>query len=356
MKLGMLHLLEDPVGKTEHEIVREQFELMHAAEDLGFDSIQPAEHHFSEYGYLASPQVSLAAVAARTKRIRLGTGVVVLPFHNPIRVAEDFALLDLLSDGRIDLGVGRAYQPAEFAGFGVDRTKSREVFDEGVRLIQKCWTEDRVTFDGKHYQVEDLCVRPKPLQQPHPPIYMACLSPETFAIAGSHGFNIFMSSAFGLQADQAKAGIEAYRTARSAAGFDPDTGAISNLFIIYVADSMEQARAEFRGPVTGHYRTTAQYASPPDNQPAVAGHERYQDSRRVASAVEFDDLLDSPVLVCGDVDHCVERVAHLARDFGFDEMLCWTRIGSMERMKVQHAMELISGKVIPAVEKELERD
>src|SRR5690606_37223043 len=127
MRLGMLHLFENPIGKTEHEIVREQMELMVAAEDLGFDSIQPAEHHFSEYGYLASPQVSLAAVAARTSRIRLGTGVVVLPFHNPIRVAEDFAFLDLLSDGRVDLGVGRGYQPMEYRGFGVDQTQSREI-------------------------------------------------------------------------------------------------------------------------------------------------------------------------------------------------------------------------------------
>lgn len=138
MKLGMLHLFENPVGKTEREVVKEQFELMVAAEDLGFDKIQPAEHHFSEYGYLASPQVSLAAVAARTKRLRLGTGVVVLPFHNPIRVAEDFAFLDLLSDGRVELGVGRGYQPMEFAGFGIDQSRSRQMFTEGVELIKRC--------------------------------------------------------------------------------------------------------------------------------------------------------------------------------------------------------------------------
>lgn len=130
MKLGMLHLFENPVGKTEQQIVKEQMELMHEAENLGFDSVWPAEHHFSEYGYCASPQVSLAAVAARTRRIRLGTGVVVLPFHNPVRVAEDFAFLDLMSDGRVDLGVGRGYQPLEFRGFGLDgqQANSREIF------------------------------------------------------------------------------------------------------------------------------------------------------------------------------------------------------------------------------------
>lgn len=353
MRLGMLHLFENPSGRTEHEIVKEQFELMYAAEDLGFDSIQPAEHHFSEYGYLASPQVSLAAVAARTKRIRLGTGVVVLPFHNPIRVAEDFALLDLMSDGRVDLGVGRGYQPMEFAGFGVDQTKSREMFDEGIKLVQKCWTEDRVTFHGKHYTVDDLCVRPKPLQQPHPPIYMACLSPETFAIAGAYGLNIFMSSAFGLDAVQAKQGVEAYRKARAENGFDPQSGQIANLFMIYAADSMEQARADFSEPVTWYYRTIAKYVSPPVDQPPVPGYERYQQSRKLASQITFDELVKTPVLACGDVDHCVERVTYLAREYGFNEMLCWTRIGGMDRRKVQRAMELISGKIIPRVKKEL---
>lgn len=240
MKLGMLHLFENPVGKTEHEVVKEQMELMYEAELLGFDLVWPAEHHFSEYGYCASPQVSLAAVAAKTKRIRLGTGVVVLPFHNPIRVAEDFAFLDLMSDGRVDLGVGRGYQPIEDKGFGLadKQANSREIFDEAINLVRTCWTEERVTFNGKHYQVDDLYVRPKPLQKPHPPIYMACLSAETFRLAGRYGFNVLMSGAFGLSAEGAKAGVADYRAGRREAGFDPAAGKIALLLKVYVADSM----------------------------------------------------------------------------------------------------------------------
>jgi len=136
----MLHLFENPVGKSEYQIVKEQFDLMRAAEDLGFDSIWPAEHHFTEYGYCASPALSLAAVASVTKRIRLGTGVVVLPFNHPIRVAEDFAMLDLMSDGRVDFGVGRGYQPGEYKGFGIDQTKSRGIFNESLEVILQAWT------------------------------------------------------------------------------------------------------------------------------------------------------------------------------------------------------------------------
>src|SRR5690606_6271572 len=121
-------------------------------------------------------------------KIRLGTGVIILPFHHPVRVAEDFAFIDLMSDGRVELGVGRGYQPTEYKGFGLDQTRSRAMFAEGMQVIHKCWTEDRFSHHGEFYHFDDICVRPKPLQRPHPPIYMACLSPETFALAGRMGY------------------------------------------------------------------------------------------------------------------------------------------------------------------------
>lgn len=351
MKLGMLHLFENPDGFTEHEIVKNQMELMIESERLGYDSVWPAEHHFSEYGYCASPQVSLAAVAARTSKIRLGTGVVVLPFHNPVRVAEDFAFIDLMSDGRVDLGVGRGYQPMEFEGFGMDMTKSREIFDEGMQVLNKCWTEERFSFHGKHYHYDDICVRPKPLQQPHPPIYMACLSPETFEIAGRYGHNILMSTVFGLTPELAKEGMKSYRKGRKEAGFDPLGGKISCLIMVYPGETMEEAREAFGPRVTWYYRTIAKYVAPPQGQQAVAGYEGYTASRDLASTVEFDDLVDGSSIVCGDVQHCQEKLIALAQEFGFDELLCWTRIGGLENAKVLRAMELMGSEVLPAVRK-----
>jgi len=347
----MLHLFESPAGRTQHEIVKETMDLMCAAEDLGFDSVHPAEHHFSEYGLLGSPQVSLAAIAARTKRIRLGSGVVVLPFHNPIRVAEDFAMLDLISDGRVDLGLGRGYQPAEFAGFGLDPTKSREMFNEGAALIKKCWTEEHVTFKGEFYQADGITVNPKPIQKPHPPIYMACASPESFDYAGEQGFDVFMSSAFGLDSSHASKGMERYKKARDKAGLDTEAGKVSNLVMIYVADSMEQARADFEGPVNTFYQNAKKFVAPPEKAP-VKGYESYKDTN-MGRGVDFDELERSGVLVCGDVEHAVERLCQMSRQYGFSELLCWSRMGGLETKKVQRAMELISGKVIPAVKKEL---
>ena len=355
MKLGMLHLFENPVGKSEHQIIKEQMELMYEAENLGFDSVWPAEHHFSEYGYCASPQVSLAAVAARTKKIRLGTGVVVLPFHNPVRVAEDFAFLDLMSDGRVDLGIGRGYQPIEYKGFGLadQQADSRAMFDEAISLVRKCWTDDRVTFKGKYYQVEDLVVRPKPFQQPHPPIYMACLSPATFKLAGAYGFHVLMSGAFGLSPEGAKQGIADYRAARRAAGLDPAAGKVALLLKVYVGDTMEAARKDYAGPVTWYYRTVAKYLAPPAGQDAVKSYELYSASRSAAENLSFDQLAESPLMVCGDVDHAVEKLTKVTREYGFDELLCWTRIGGLENPKVLRSMELMSGRVMPRVRGEM---
>ncbi|MGA7763227.1 MAG: LLM class flavin-dependent oxidoreductase, partial [Candidatus Binataceae bacterium] len=254
MKFGMLHLFENPIDKTEHQIVKEQLGLMRAAEELGFDSIWPAEHHFTEYGYCASPAVTLAAIASVTKRIRLGTGVVVLPFNHPIRVAEDYAMLDLISDGRVDFGVGRGYQPGEYKGFGIDQSMSRGIFNEFLQVILQAWTQERVNFKGVHFNIEDQPVRPKPLQKPHPPVWVAALSEATFSLVGKWGFNLLCAPVFGFQGETATDLLEVYRNALRAGGHDPATKEIAALVMVYCAETTEQARREFADPVMWYYR------------------------------------------------------------------------------------------------------
>src|SRR5216683_1150549 len=181
MKFGILHFFEHAAGgKTEHQIVREQLDCMRVAEDMGFDSIWAPEHHFTEYCFCASPMLMLAAMASVTKRIRLGSAVVVLPFNDPVRVAEEGAMVDLMSDGRLDLGVGRGFQPVEFRGFGVDQARSHEMFDEALQIIERAWSGETVAFKGRHFNIEEHAVRPKPIQQPHPPIWLASVTAPSF--------------------------------------------------------------------------------------------------------------------------------------------------------------------------------
>src|SRR5262245_34889275 len=152
-------------------------------ERLGFDTIWLAEHHFSTYGILPSLPVLAAAVARETRRIRIGTAVVIAPFAHPLRIAEEWAMVDILSDGRLEFGLGRGYQPKEFVGLDISMEHTRERFDECMEVIRRAWTEERVTFDGQFYKVPGVAVFPKPLQQPHPPLWTAAVSPDTYRLA-----------------------------------------------------------------------------------------------------------------------------------------------------------------------------
>ena len=343
----MLHLFENPAGRTERDIVHEQLALMQAAETYGFDSVWPAEHHFSEYGYCASPALSLAALARETKRVRLGTGVVVLPLNHPLRVAEDFALLDLMSDGRVDLGVGRGYQPLEFARYGVDQTRTREMFHEAIEVIRRAWTQESVTFHGAHYRFDDVPVRPRPLQSPHPPIWMAALSPETFELAGHYGFHLLFGTAFGLPPDKARELQAAYRRGLVAGSHDPGLRRRAALMMVYVADSLEQARADFYAPVVWYYRTIAKYVAPAAGQAPVKSYEMYVRTRDIAATGTWDDFVARKAVICGDPDTVVEALAAAQQTYGFTDLLCWTRLGGLDPRKVLRSMELMSTKVIP---------
>lgn len=347
MRFGQLHLFENPAGRSEKEIVDEQFDVMVRAEEFGFDSVWPAEHHFSEYGYCASPAVTLAAVAARTKRVRVGTGVVVLPLNHPIRVAEDFALLDLMSDGRVDLGVGRGYQPHEFHGYGIDQTRSREMFHESVEIIQKAWTEERLSYEGEFYRFHDLSVRPKPLQQPHPPIWMASLSPETFELCGRYGFNLMCAPVFGFNVNTGVTQIDAYRQALSDHGRDPAAHEIGGLIMTYVAETTQQALEDFRDAVMWYYRTFAKYIAPPKGQAAVKTYEFYTRARDFLEVVEWDAIVGAGAVVCGSPEQVVDRIAQIRELTGMTHYLAWTRIGGLAHPKVLRSMELMAERVMP---------
>jgi len=347
MKFGMLHLFENPIGKSEHQIVKEQLDLMRAAEDLGFDSIWPAEHHFTEYGYCASPVVTLSAMASVTKRIRLGTGVVVLPFNHPIRVAEDYAMLDLMSDGRVDFGVGRGYQPNEYRGFRIDQSKSRGIFNESLDVILQAWTQERVNFKGIHYQFEDQPVRPKPLQKPHPPVWVASLSEATFAMVGKWGFNLLCAPVFGFQGKTADDLLANYRSALRAGGYEPASREVAALCMVYCAETNEQARREFAEPVLWYYRTIAKYVAPPAGQEPIKTYEMYAATRDLAASITWDQLLGAGAVICGDRDYCREHIEKVRDRFGINLFLCWTRLGGLDHRKVLKSMDLMQKYVIP---------
>jgi luciferase family oxidoreductase group 1 len=344
---GMLHLFEHPAGRTEQQVLREQLDIMVQAEDYGFHSVWPAEHHFSEYGYCASPAVHLAYVAARTKRLRLGTGVVVLPLNHPVRVAEDYATLDLISDGRVELGLGRGYQPHEFRGYGVEQSKSRQIFQEGVEVLLRAWIEERFSYGGQFYQFEDLEVRPKPLQKPHPPIWMAALSDDSFALCGRYGFNLLTAFAFGADIDRIHHNVERWREALRREGRDPSGYRAGCLAMTYVAETSQQALADFAEPVLWYYHTFAKYVAPAAGHPPIPTYELYALTRDFVQSVTWEDLVRRGAVVVGSPDQVVDRIGQIVEKTGLSLYLAWIRIGGLDHAKVLKCMELMASKVMP---------
>jgi alkanesulfonate monooxygenase SsuD/methylene tetrahydromethanopterin reductase-like flavin-dependent oxidoreductase (luciferase family) len=193
MKLGVLQFFSWPERRidlaTVYARALERIEIM---DRTGYDAVWLAEHHFSSFSVCPSVHMMGTLAAARTRRLRIGTAVSLAPFYHPLRLAEEVALLDVLSDGRVNWGAGRGFARVEFAAFGVPPEESASRFREAVEIVLQAWTEERLTFTGQHFHFEDLELLPKPVQRPHPPVWMAASSEGAIEWAASRGFSILM--------------------------------------------------------------------------------------------------------------------------------------------------------------------
>jgi alkanesulfonate monooxygenase SsuD/methylene tetrahydromethanopterin reductase-like flavin-dependent oxidoreductase (luciferase family) len=201
------------------------------------------EHHFTGQGQVSASMTVLAYLAARTRNIRLGTAVVVLPWHNPVLVAEQVATLDLLSGGRVDLGVGKGYRQAEFDGFCIPMAEATERFDEAMEVIRKAWTsEGRFSHHGKRWHYDNIVVEPEPLQRPHPPLWLAAGSHDSVRRAAREGYNLLLDQL--AQVDQIAQRIAIFREecGRIGRAFDPATVATARALQMIHRES-ERAQA-----------------------------------------------------------------------------------------------------------------
>ncbi len=196
MKFGIFyeHSVQKPwTRQSELRAYHQALEQIELADELGFDQVWEVEHHFlEEYSHSSAPEVFLAAAAARTKRIRIGQGISVClpPMNHPVRIAERAAALDLISNGRLEFGTGRSATWAEVGGFGIDPDYTKEMWDEVIRAIPKMWTEEEFEWNGKYFKMPPRNVLPKPIQDPHPPMWVAVSSPETAVQAAERGIGM----------------------------------------------------------------------------------------------------------------------------------------------------------------------
>jgi len=214
----------------------ERFEIMDQA---GYDAVWLAEHHFSGFSVCPSVHMMATMAAARTKRLRIGTAVSLAPFYHPLRLAEEVALLDVLSGGRVNWGAGRGFSRGEFAAFGIPIEESATRFRETVDIVLRAWGEERLTHAGEHFQFDNVEVLPRPLQQPHPPVWMAATSESAIDWAASRGFSILMDP----HCTHAELGSkrERYGEQLASAGFSAAGRDIPMARLIAVAPSAERA-------------------------------------------------------------------------------------------------------------------
>src|SRR6185436_12214724 len=227
MRFGTFFFFQAAPGLSHAEVVHRELEQMEWTEELGFDQIWLTEHHFIDYGLAVDPGTLACAAASRTRRVRIGLAAAILPFHHPLRLAEQLALVDVISGGRLDVGVGRGNRPAEFRGYNVPQQENRDRFDEAVDIIQQAWTEESFTYRGRFFTVVDAHVQPKPMQRPHPPLYQVCASTESMEATAARGWPMLNSVLRGNAEQQIVTNRNAYVAAlRKEGRGDADVAAL----------------------------------------------------------------------------------------------------------------------------------
>ncbi|WP_084959079.1 LLM class flavin-dependent oxidoreductase [Thermoactinospora rubra] len=349
MRFSTFHLFHRFDGQSFKDVYDYHLELVELAEELGFDGVRLAEHHFRDYGVVPNLFTMLAHAAARTSRIRLGTGIVVLPLHNPVHVAEEAAMVDVLSGGRLDLGIGRGYQSYEFEGFAVDLAEARDRFNESLEMILGLFERDGFRHEGKFYRTgTEVSLTPRPLQRPHPPIHVAAVSPETVTMYAERGLPILADPAAPYR--KVVQAAETWRETAARAG----VLAGQELVVarsVYVAPTVEQARedqARFEAAFD-RSRIFNPRSAPidPRTGKAAQGFEYYQDRYLRGGAVSADFRWEQ-LEVIGDPRRVIEQISVL-REAGFAHLLCdfgSTRPLPLEEMK--KVMRFFAAEVMPA--------
>lgn len=332
MKFGLFTVFDnysDRNPRTAEQLLYEILDQTEFADTLGFDSVWYAEHHFSEYGILTSPHMLITAAAHRTKRIRLGVSIVSLPFHNPIRVAEDYALADVFCNGRLNLGLGSGYLPHEFAGFNVDGKDKAHRFNDALAVIEKAWTGEVFSHQGEYYQFRDVQLKLLP-KQDKVPLWIGALRPQGVKYVGQMGYNIMgVPYVAANSIEELRQIIDDFKTSYCEAGHDQSKINIPLALHTYVAETREEAIETAREHLN-LYLATRQYGK----------------------GAQFEDLQAREQLLIGTPDEVIDMIRKY-RSIGMDHVMMLMNFGGLPHEKVMKSMELVAKHVMPAFDQEL---
>jgi len=356
MKFGLFYELIALRPHDEAAVQRaywEALEQIQFAEEMGFEYVWETEHHFTDrFSYSSAPELFLTAAAARTSRIRLGHGVVLLTMNHPVRAAERGAVLDLLSGGRLEFGTGRGTSEAELGGFNIDPEISRDMWDEALGMIPKMWTQDSFEHSGRFWTVPPRNVLPKPVQKPHPPLWVSGVSPQTFEIAADKGLGVlsFSLSAPGQSENAVKMYRERIRNAEPVGAFVNNQVAAFTVTLC-LEDDDEAKRVG--GFAAGAYKMGAQslygkWAKSDGGWRAWYGRDYFTEVE--TDADEVDKMVDEAVVCIGDPERCIKVIKHW-EEVGVDQIMCLMQAGRIPHEKVMESIRLFGERVIPYFKK-----
>ncbi len=314
---------------------RRMFEQIIELERLGFDQAWVTEHHFGGYGgSLPHPPTFLAAVAQRTSRIRLGVAVAVLPLHNPLEIAESYAMADVISDGRIEFGIGKGSEPIEYVRFGADKSEASQRMKECAEIIRQAWSDQAVNFHGEFYNYDNVNVLPKPVQRPHPPIWVgATRSEETFRWAGQNGFDLMTVPFVHPTTDALQDLVKMYREELARAGHDFVGREVLGKFHIYVSDSYERGMREAT-PYMQNYSNI---------------HTAVDPDRKLTNRDIGSDMARGFIIV-GDPERCSDTIQRWREEGGITSFSGTFHFGGMPQEMALKNIHRFAERVMPALE------
>jgi alkanesulfonate monooxygenase SsuD/methylene tetrahydromethanopterin reductase-like flavin-dependent oxidoreductase (luciferase family) len=339
MNIGTFLLMQSPAARSSEEVYARGIEQAQAAESLGFRNTWLGEHHFSTYGYLSRPVQLATYIAAKTTRLRVGTAVIVVPLHHPLLIAEEIAMLDILSGGRLDIGLGRGYQRYEFERFGLKLDSGGERWDESIDVLLKALEGKPFSYEGKVFKIPETTIYPQPTQKPHPPIWITAQSPYAVEAAVRRGFNV-LTGGFGVPIERlAEFGnifsrvVDEVKPAKR-----PLVGVQRAIYVTKdEADAREAAdQARWNMRVTLSLRNN---------------YERVENGKAVPvpgqTEPTLDELLDR-YLVIGTPETCIRQIKRVQELVGISHFNCSFWFGDISQARVLRSMELFSKEVMPA--------
>ncbi len=357
MKFAPFQLWQCPAGRNPQEVIIKETELAVKAEEMGYDGVFIAEHHFCGYSPSGAPEVALGYMAGKTKRIKLGMAVSVLPLHHPLTLAEEWATADVYSEGRLEFGVGRRYNYFAFDSMGIDLLENTAPFVEALEILKLAWTGERFDYDGKFHTIKDTQVLPTPVQKPHPRMWYASIRKESVRMAANLGLGscaVFDASPQDLIERRELWETTARRAGRSEEWIRDTLEHTPNQRIVWVADTDRQAQEECRAmlqsfaglaelcawPGTGFAREIPESAVDP-------GYRQRLKQGWLEARFDWETLTQNYSVLAGSPQTVRRQIEELTAQFPMEYMLMWTSIGGPSWEAQEHCLKLFADKVMP---------